>query len=166
MYAERPARVYENVRERTASYENVRDRTRTYELVRDRTGTYGNVQNPFRVKLVSVMHLAFLRGIFRPSGANFGVVFVILASWETSYQHPAGAMASLAWPCTPLQRYHALNLEIRISTHPPHRPVGATEGGSSKSEGNPKLQAQNSETGEAAISDQRVGCRSSAAHGS
>ncbi len=77
--------MYEIVRKRTGSYENVRHRTRTYEFVRDRTGTYGNVQNAFRDKLMPVMHLELSRGILRSSAANFGVVFVILINWATSY---------------------------------------------------------------------------------
>jgi hypothetical protein len=140
--------VYRNVRERTEMYGIVRERTASYEIVPNRTRTYGNVQNAFRHKPMSAKQLGLLMGVLGPSGANFGVRFPILATWETSHQHPVGAMASLAWPCTPSQRHHAPDSQIR----------------SSKSEGNPKLQAQGPQTRKAAISDQRVGCRSFAAH--
>ena len=72
--------MYGNVRDRTGSYENVRHRTSSYENVRVRTRTYGNVQNAFRGKLMPMGYLAFPRGVLRPSGANFGIVFPILVT--------------------------------------------------------------------------------------
>jgi hypothetical protein len=120
--------VYENVRDRTETYGIVRDRTGSYGIVPNRTRTYGNVQNAFRGKPVQPKQLGLSRGVLGPSGANFGVVFPILASWETSHQR-VGCRSFAA---------HALNLEIR----------------SSKLEGNLKLKARSSEPGEAVVSYQ------------
>ena len=78
--------AYEIVRKRTASYGIVRHRTRSYGIVRVRTRTYGNVQNAFRGNPLLVMHLGLSRGVLGASGANFGVVFVILASWAPCAQ--------------------------------------------------------------------------------
>ena len=35
---------------------------------------------------MTAKYLGLLWGVLRPSGANFGVVFVILVSWATSHE--------------------------------------------------------------------------------
>ncbi len=135
----RPESVYRNVRDRTASYEIVRHRTSSYELVRVRTRTYGNVQNAFRGKLVPVMHLELSRGVLGSSAANFGVVFVILVTWATSYQRSACRVLQLR--CTRKLSAPSSIHHLRLSNK--HRTSPGAYRALYPSRGVPRFRAQN-----------------------
>ncbi len=182
-----------SVRKRTTSYGIVRERTASYGIVRVRTRTYGNVQNAFRRKLVPIIHLRLSRGVLGSSAANFGVVFGILASWGSSYQHSAfsvqpaasrgchglACVAMYAVATTPRPGFPNPNLEIRRKSQAPSSKLKSSEIGKTAVSTQhsafslpPKKQRQSARSLLLSLADrfcivnQRVGCCSFAAHGS
>ncbi len=105
--------TYEIVRERTASYDIVRDRTSTYENVRKRTKRFSRQARACHVLRAFAGRFGAFRREFRRGFCHFGKLGNQLSAF--SLRHLVGAMASLAWPCTPSQDHHAPDSQIRSS---------------------------------------------------